>query len=250
MTYTTIVSDWHGTLTSTSEEDSNKRIGYTLLGEALRDVKHGRIWRVAQLLKLLAAKKTTERMLREFHQRKRRLKEVYEPFNSAIKGVTFDYIEGIADGFARDTVENLDERVIVPIKNMHEKGKKTGILSVGYKRIIEKTLEQVGYSDVFDKIFANTLLGYDGKAVGFSLDVYEEKARYIMSRFLDIHTREGDILYIGDSSDDMPVAQMLPKGNFIVPFLAPYEFKEEMARKYGAFVPESQKDLERYFKAR
>ena len=45
---------------------------------------------------------------------------------------------------------------------------------------------------------------------------------------------------------DEPIAGLLPRGRFIVPFLAPDAFKEHMSAAYGAFVPESADELSAY----
>jgi hypothetical protein len=41
---------------------------------------------------------------------------------------------------------------------------------------------------------------------------------------------------------------MLPRGHFIVPFLAPDDFREKMATKYGAFAPVTPNDLAAYLR--
>ena len=58
--------------------------------------------------------------------------------------------------------------------------------------------------------------------------------------------RPSGIVYVGDNAVDEPVAEMLPRGHFIVPFLAPSEFKQHMSTKHGAFVPETTDELSAY----
>ena len=57
-------------------------------------------------------------------------------------------------------------------------------------------------------------------------------------------------VYLGDTKDDEPIADMLPAGNFIVPFFATDGFRENMSRKYKAFVPENQGDLVFYLEGK
>jgi hydroxymethylpyrimidine pyrophosphatase-like HAD family hydrolase len=52
------------------------------------------------------------------------------------------------------------------------------------------------------------------------------------------------VAYIGDSEDDEGCFEIV--GYPVVAFLAPSDFKDKCARKYGAFVPDSEKDLADY----
>jgi hypothetical protein len=59
-----------------------------------------------------------------------------------------------------------------------------------------------------------------------------------------------NIVYMGDCEDDAAIAPILKKGSFIVSFMADEKFKVEMAKKYGAFIPENERDLIKYLKER
>jgi len=87
----------------------------------------------------------------------------------------------------------------------------------------------------------------DGIAQGISLHIYGRKGNAFEYHFL----KQGDIgenetFYIGDSDDDEPVASLLPREHFIVPFFASDEVKQRFATQHGAFVPESEDDLESF----
>ena len=116
-----------------------------------------------------------------------------------------------------------------------------------YDYSIRKILEEAGYLDIFEDIVANTMETEGDKAIGLTLGIYGRKAEVLRTEFFDKRGfGENDTLYLGDSRDDEPVAEILATGNFIVPFLAPDQFKQEMASKHKAFVPESEEDLLKY----
>ncbi len=194
-----------------------------------------------------------EKRLKQYHDGKRHLWEVYEPFNEKIlKGRSVTFINSVIDGFARENADKVDGRIIRPIKNAHSNhGKLTGILSVSYDYVIKRVLEESGFPDVFDWIVSNTLETDGDKAIGLTLDIYGKKADVLKTEFFNKRAlRENTTLYIGDSEDDEPIADLLDSGNFIVPFFATDEFKQELASKYEAFVPEDESDLDKYFKKR
>jgi phosphoglycolate phosphatase-like HAD superfamily hydrolase len=251
MPYKAIVSDWNGTLTSTSEEALNKRIGYTAFGDTKREVYHGHVEKLPALGKLIVAKILTERNLRDYKRGKRHLRDVYKAFNFGLRGQSAEYINRIVDEFASQTSGLVDERILRPIKDVHLQGKFTGILSVAYERIIKRSLEEAGYPDVFDDIVANTLQTDGDKVIGLTLEIYERKPEVLRTEFFEKGgLRENDTLYLGDSEDDEPIAEILIPGNFIVPFLATDEFKQRVSSKHKAFVPENEEDLLKYLKSR
>lgn len=247
-----IISDYHGTIISSNEEESNKNIGYTILNDNLKEICKGRITKLPTLGRLAAVKILTERKLEGYKKGKNHLKEVYKYFNLALRGLPVYYITGIVDRYAKRYAEKIDKRIIRPIKAMHDLGSYTGILSAGYDYCIKRTLEESGYLDVFDDIVANTLEQDNNRALGLSLEIYGRKPEVIKSEFFSKRgLKERNTFYFGDSEfDDEPIAEMLPSGNFVVPFLATDEFKEKMANKYKAFVPENEEDLIRYLRSR
>ena len=86
-----------------------------------------------------------------------------------------------------------------------------------------------------------------GRVLGLTAFYRDDKAGDFKAEFVD---RRGlspsEIIYAGDHSVDEPIAGLLPRGHFIVPFLVPDAFKEHMSAAYGAFVPESPKELSAY----
>ncbi len=253
MPYKAIVSDWNGTLFEyPTDEVQNKRLAYAVLDDSKHAVLRGRIWRIGDVVKLLKTKRELKRRLQQYYDGERHLWEVYEPFNeNVLRGTSAGFVNGVIDEYARESADKVDGRVIRPIQRVHGDGKRTGIISVSYDYSIRRILEEADYPDVFDDIVANTLQTDGDRVVGLTLEIYERKPEVLRTEFFEKRgLRENDTLYLGDSEDDEPIAEILVPGNFIVPFLASDEFKQRLASKYGAFVPENEEDLMKYLQSR
>jgi phosphoserine phosphatase len=246
MKYEAIISDWNKTLTRSHEKDSNRRIGYTMLGDSGRAVLRGDLRKLPVFIGVLAMKVQTERRLAAYERGEAHLWDVYREFNRALNGQRVDYINSIADAFARENYGLLDERVLNPLRLASENGVFTGILSVGYDYLIRRTLAEAGFENVFDKIVANTLESDGGIAIGLTLGIYDRKAEVLEEEFfrkLGMGFNGHNTAYIGDSDDDKPIARILDPGNFVVSLLASDDFKQEMASECGAAVPENEADM-------
>jgi len=253
VSYKAIISDWNGTLIdSPSDEPLHSKIAYAIANDLKSQLFKGEFWKIIDIIKLGRTKNKLNRGLREFHNGKKNLQDIYNIFNEGVlKDKSVEYITDIIDEYAKEFVKKLDDRVLRPIQAVHKEGVLTGILSASFDYSIEKVLEEAGYSQIFDDIVSNDLLVNDGKVLGITLDIYEKKVQFLQSEFFEKRgLRENNTLYLGDTKDDEPIAELLVPGNFIVPFLAPDEFKEKMASKYKAFAPETEQDLLRYLQIR
>lgn len=250
MAFNTVVSDWNGTIFGyPTAEPENRELAHAALAGAKKGVLSGRVWEAWDIVRLLMAKRGVERRLEEYKHGECRLIDVYEPFNEyVIRGMEPEFVNGVIDGFARRNASRVDERVLRPIKTVHDEGARTGILSVSYERTIKEVLKGAGYNEVFNEIAANRLLTENGKAAGFTLDIYGIKGIVFQRRFLGENLRGQGVAYLGDTEDDEPVAEILPRGGFIVPFMAKPEFRERMTKTYGAFAPRDEPDLLNYLK--
>lgn len=236
-----LVSDWNGTLTRTTEEASNKHIGYSLLGRSKRTLN------LSRLLKLKKAKEVTEASLVAYKKGHLHLSAVYDAFNIALEGVPVKLIHRYVDEFAKATATNVDNRTLETVNSLRSMGVYTGILSVAYDRVIIQTLNEAGFPNAFGLVVANRLEAENNRARGLTLDIYGRKARAMEEKFFRTRGfRPEATVYLGDTDDDAPVADLLPKGNFVVPLLATPEFKQWMTSKHGAFVPETAEDLKKY----
>ncbi len=242
-----LILDWHETCTAATEEACNKKIGYTILGDAKWGLTHGMLWKLGTFMKLLAAKTMAERNLKKYHEGKKPLKSVYRPFNLALLGQSVRYVNGIIDEFAKQTANMIDDKVVGTARRIHDKGSFTGILSVANRYGIDRTLKEAGYPGVFDRIVANRMRQVLGRSLGMTLGIYGRKGEVMKSVYFDeVGLDPKTTYYMGDTDDDVSVAELLPTGNFIVPFLASEDFRESMARELGAFVPDDRRDLQRY----
>ena len=237
-----IVSDWNGTLTRSTEEESNKALGYGLLNRALLP------WNWGRLPGLLAVKRDTHEALDRYHAGEAPLSEVYGAFNKALEGVPVSVVYTLMDRYAKATCNQLDHEVLSPILKAKAWGARTGILSVAYDRSIRSTLDGTPYRDVFqpEDIVANPLESRDGRAVGITCAIFGKKPVVFERAFLDERGFDPKkTFYFGDEDQDEGILYLLPHEHFIVPFLATDEYREYMAGK-GAFVPEDRKDLSRF----
>jgi len=239
-----IISDWGSTLFPS--DDVTKKLCYAVLSDSAKQVfLKGKIWELLDFAKLLRVDIELYKKIQQYKDGKRHLREVWEPLNSYfLQGRPVAFIDSVIDEFARESAHKIDGRVVRPIRAVHP-DYKTGILSSSYGYSIERILEEAGYSDVFDHIVASRIEKDGDRAIGFTLEIYERKPEIMEEVFFRKHGfRPEGTYYLGnDLKDDSPVADILPGGNFIVPFNVSDGKKETFASKYRAFVPENEKDL-------
>jgi hypothetical protein len=178
--------------------------------------------------------------------------KIYQILNENILyGRKTSFIKNVINEYAKKYKKRIDERVLRPIKDSHSEGKYTTILSCSYEYGISAVLRESGYFDAFDRIIANKLKENDGYVIGFENEVYGRKQKIMKEEFVEkMGFDEKDIIYLGDSYIDEPIAEILPNGNFVVPFLADENYKEKMSLKYKAFVPKDENDLIKYLKSK
>ncbi len=245
-----IISDWHGTIFKIkTDEKQNKYIGLAILNKLRKDLFRGNISKIYDLFKLFKIKKDLQKKTKQYEQGQLHIWDVYKIFNKeVINGQPIELIENTILYYAKSASNKVDKRILDCIEKYHNKGIVTAILSCGYDKSINAILEYSGYNNLFDRIIANTITSKDDKAEEFTLNVYEEKDKIIRQEFLDKYKPE-EIIYIGDTDDDELAAKILPKGNYIVSFMAEYEYKQRMKEQYSAFVPKTEEDLEMYLES-
>ncbi|UCC60877.1 MAG: hypothetical protein JSV02_03385, partial [Dehalococcoidia bacterium] len=81
----------------------------------------------------------------------------------------------------------------------------------------------------------------NGRAVGFSLDIYKRKHEVLAELLNELRLHPSRVVYIGDSEDDEGCFQIV--GHPILAFLSTDALKEKYARDYYAFVPQDEADL-------
>jgi len=255
MSYKLIVSDWSGTiLRHPTDEAQNKRIAYALLGNAKSRIKEGDLFALWDLGQLLFAERELKKRFYDYKNGKLPLQEVYEPFNKRVlRGKDYKFVSNVIDQFVDECIkkDDVDKRILHSICLAHRHGIKTGILSTSNDAAIHRTLIRSDFEHLFDAIESNSLITRyikgEQKVVGYTFDINNRKPEFLENRFLRPHNlREKDVIYFGDSDDDIGIADMLPAGNFIVPFFATDEFRQYAAQGFDAFIPDTKEDLDCY----
>ena len=252
MTAKHIVLDWSGTLFGMPDDQVlARKLAEAVLGAAGRRVRRGRLGALAVLGRFALGRVALQRARKRYNRGEIGLAEAYEPFNRyMLRGAPLGLIERTADAYGVQHAGLLDRRMLQPLAETRAGGSHLVIYSAAYDRGIRAVLEAAGAGGAFDELVCNVLDQEDGRALGLTARYRDDKAGDFKAEFLD---RRGwspsGVVYAGDNPVDEPIAALLPRGHFIVPFLAPDAFKEHMSAEYGAFVPEHADELSAYLSA-
>ena len=120
MSYKAVISDWNGTLyESSTDENLNKKIAYTVVDDTKAGLKKGRIWKIADAIRLLKAKNELKKRLRQYYDNERHLWEVYEPFNeNVLKNKSIESIHAAVNEYAKETADKVDRRVVIQVRKL------------------------------------------------------------------------------------------------------------------------------------
>jgi phosphoserine phosphatase len=241
--YDVLISDWNGTLIASRDEKGIMQsiaMDYAVASLPLR---------LTHLIRLFKV----QRKLNELYREGRRddefdyVIEMFRVFNAHIvNGLPVDFVNRSIERNAakKKTLENIDISLLRIIDRCHREGKQTGILSAGFEENIRASLRNAGYDCSFDFYEANLLKHENGKAIGFDLSIYRKKYQFLQDLLKRRNIDERHVVYIGDSEDDAECFEFV--GFPVVSFMAPAEIKNLYARKYKAFVPETEQDLSVY----
>jgi phosphoserine phosphatase len=246
MTVSAIICDWNGTLFEDIDEEAIARAVTVNLAKSYIP------WHPLKLVRLVKTKNELENVN---HGRNQSLEsdevtEIFRVYNkNIIKGVPMSLVRRLVIKYSnrRDVQNKVVYRVLRPIEEQHRKGITTGILSAGFSYGIQMILTAAGYSRSFDFYEANLLAESDGRAVGFTLSIYKNKAEQLLRLMKDRDLDPKRTAYLGDSLDDAGCFEVI--GHPIVSFLTPEVLKHSFAQKYGAFIPENESDLARYLQS-
>ena len=242
MPYSHLVLDWNGTLLRfPTDELQNKTIAYAVLGGAWNGLKRLELSRLGQIADLMGARRELKKRIREYEAGDRDLASVYEPFNERVlDGQPIDLVKEAIRHYARENRDAVNTSLLGEVMSSSQSGRR-GILSVSVDYSIRQFLDNSGFGDLIEDhdIVSHRLLEEDGVCRGFSTDLYDQKPKAFENSFLrDREFPSAQTFYIGDSEDDEGIASILPRGNFILSEFASEAFKNKMARKHGAEVPE------------
>lgn len=235
-----LISDWNGTLIQyRTEMVALERVGL----DAFRSSIPFHPLRALRILKARGRLRSIQRQGRpdtDFDF----IRDMFSVFNRmVVSGVPAPVVQGSFDSYSRstETQSRLDLRILRLIKEFHNTGKTTGILSAGYRYGIERVLTVAGYRQYFNFCEADEFRTEDGRVIEFGLNIYRNKPRLLKELLAERHLEPARVAYVGDSEDDEGCFGIV--GLPIVAFFAPDEFKESCARKYGALVPDSESSL-------
>jgi len=244
-----IIVDWNGTVFGMPDDNVLiRQFGKAVLRETVAKVLRGRLEALLILGRFAMGRMAIQRARKGYNRREVSLAELYELVNRHIMRVaSLSLIERTADAYGAQFASLIDKRMLQPLSEAHARGSRLVIFSAAFDRGIGAVLDAAGFGKSFDELVCNVLEQDDGLALGLTKRYRDDKAGDFRAEFLD---RRGwspsGIIYAGDSSVDEPIAGLLPRGHFIVPFLAPDAFKENMSATYGAFVPQNSDELSAY----
>jgi phosphoserine phosphatase len=241
-----IICDWNGTLIEYRDEKP-------VLENTARDVFWASFpFHPFKMMRILRARTELENL----YLRAQRgnefdfIREMFKVYNEQIiNGVPVSVILHSIERYARkpETQAKLDHRVLRPVRECHQRGKTTGVFSAGYSHGIGRILAAAGYDRDFDFIEADVLKQNSGKATGFGLDIYKNKAPLLEKLLKERNLDAKRTAYIGDSEDDEGCFEMVKYP--VVAFLAPEELKQRFAAKFKALIPRDELELSYYLKS-
>ncbi len=243
MPYDAVICDWNGTIFADRDE---KSILY-FIGQDI--FKTYIPFRPVRMLHMLQVK----RQLDALYGEKRRdqnfdfVRAMFCLYNEhVLRGIPIETIKNAVHRYARrgQTQSKLDLRVLRAINACHQSGKCTGVLSGGFDFGIMSILQAAGFGNIFDFCHANSLKEKDGRAIGFELRVYRNKADWLCSILEKLQIHGDRVVYVGDSDVDEGCFRLV--GYPVVSFMAHDEAKQAYRKEYDAFVPIGEKDLGRY----
>lgn len=238
-----VISDWNGTIIDYKDEKP------VLEAVAVGVFRRSLVFHPHRTMRILKARQA----LHNLYAEKRRdgdfdfVKEMFHLYNQrVIQGLPVSLVHGAVEEYARKprTQSMLDFRMLRCLRVWHDAGITTGVFSAGFRYGIESILRFAGYRRDFDFCEADDLEEDDGRAVGFPLRIYRNKAAFLSGLLAGRGLDPSMVAYIGDSEDDEGCFEIVRYP--VVSFLAPEDVKEEYARKYRAFVPESEQELLQY----
>ena len=243
MSFEALISDWNGTLIEyRTEMRALERVGVDAFRASvpLHPLRALRILKAREQLRAIRRQGLPDT---DFDS----IKDMFGVFNQkVVSGLPTSVVQASFERYAKsgETQSKLDLRLLRLIKESHEAGKTTGILSAGYRYGIERVLTVAGYRQHFDFCEADGFRTEHGRVIEFGLNIYRNKPRLLRELLGERHLQAEQVAYIGDSEDDEGCFEIV--GYPIVAFFAPAEFKDKCGQKYKAFAPDSESCLRDY----
>ena len=181
-----LISDWNGTLIQyRTEMPALERVGV----DAFRASIPFHPLRALRILKARGQLRAIRRQGRpetDFDF----IKDMFRVFNRmVVSGLPTSVVEASFDRYAKnaETQSRLDLRLLRLIRESHEEGRTTGILSAGYRYGIERVLTVAGYRHYFDFCEADEFRSEDGRVIEFGLNIYRNKPKLLLRLLTERH---------------------------------------------------------------
>src|SRR3989338_1154334 len=240
-----VVSDWSGTLFRDTDEGKLwAHVGVS----ALKDSTVAKYVPTPRTVSLALTALQLKKLTAAYKRGEVGYDKIYELFNERVLGnIPKDMVELYVQEYAmkRKTQEKVDDRLLRSIQEVCGTPESFHILSTGYGYGITQIL---GIRNRYlpSRITANRLIEV-GNGSRFNLDIYtaDDKRRILEACIKNFPADLSEILFIGDSETDEACMDHMAMmgGKVAVPFFATDEFKERVARDYGALVPDSEQDF-------
>ena len=236
-----VLCDWNGTII----EDRDEARIFRFIGSEI--LKHSIPFHPLRFIDLLRVMRRFEKLYKPNEDWEAvTMEREYKAFsNKVVAGISVAGLRKIVDKYAEEAGKRLDGRILEAMSEIRGEVKTTGILSIGYGYGIKSILQKAGYADVFDFIQANEFEEEAGfiKQYRFSAD----KKRWLEQLIAEYQVSPDQVAYIGDSKRDDPCFEIV--GHPLVAFLAPQQFKEHCAEKFGPrCIPEDVEGLLSYLR--
>ncbi len=244
------VFDWNRTIhPDKTDIQLHAQLGRKILLETITDGQKPPYNRALRTMELGVGTIELTSALRRFKIGKITLEELNSIYNRRfICGQKTETVEKVIERYAQKCAKNVDQRVLGAIKETRWQDEVVAILSASIDVSIRKMLEILDAGELFDTIIANQLISEGEVVLGVTSRIYGSKREEMEKFARENHIQLDNIVYMGDCEDDAAIAPILKRGSFIVSFMAEERFKEEMARKHGAFVPKDERDLTKYLR--
>lgn len=230
-----VIFDWNGTLFRLpTSEGENIAIAKAVVKHQLSKGLSEPLKTLKLLARFRKARVQLRNMISQYHDGKLPLEKVFAHFNHVfVRDTPYAVVRKAMQDFSAAQGKNVVNSTVNLLKESQRRGLRTAILSVAAEEVISDCLKENNLS--VDAIYANKLEHTGKIATGISLDIYGRKAEVLRSQIIrDFKVSPEKILYCGDSDDDLPIARIIPKGNFIVPSCAIEDFRDRMIAEFTA----------------
>jgi len=250
MTYKAFVAGWHKTVYRRSNDCVlyRKLADAVLFDAAKQAVSKDKVTGLLRLKPIIDIKNKLSRHHDNEHPQLP--SDLQDAINSyLIRGRSLNMVAAWIDAFAQDALkrEDIDRSILGWMYSFKAGTAVTAILADTCDQVVRRIIEKASTPTPVQLILANRLRDKDGAVVeirglhGSKEDLFEKEF------FEKRHLSREDVLYCGGLEEDINIANLLPRGNFIVSLFAPEDFKRMMYLNYGAFVPTFGGDFHRHY---